>query len=241
MTNTEQKRLLLADNDTDYRQSLHGLLELENYLVEDAASPEEAESKLEVMQFDLVLVDLRLVDDRSAGDFSGLEIAKKAKEADVLCIVISAFPSVEVTRRALRARGAEPLVQDFVPKMNGPQAVLDTIKEVLENFGMIFTAKSGTELKIDLNRKLVWYREELLKLSSHQYDLLAYMCQKQGGVCSGNELLKVVYHEEAQANTPIVDRRLERLVDRLREKIEEDPSQPRHLMKVQGRGYRLVL
>ena len=65
--------------------------------------------------------------------------------------------------------------------------------------------------------------------------------EKQGAVCSPEELIKAVYDEDVPPGQSSADKRLERLVDRVREKIEDDPSKPRHLIRVHRRGFRLVL
>jgi DNA-binding response OmpR family regulator len=239
MGKTERKRLLLADNSSDYRRSLRGLLELEDYRVEEAASVEEAEKGLEAVALDLALVDLRLTDDEDEYDISGLEVAKKATERGIPCIIITAFPSEETTRLALRSRGTEPLAVDYLPKASGPQAVLDAIEVVLSRHGEK-PEKAPGDLVVDLERGLVWREGEPVNLSRHQYAFLAYLHRKEGAVCSPEELLKAVYDEYVPPGQASADKRLERLVDRLRQKIEKDPSEPRYLIKVHGRGYRLA-
>lgn len=232
--------LLLADNDVDFRRTLHRLLELEDYQVEEATSPQEAVEKLERLKVDLVLLDLRLTDDGDNYDISGLEVAKKAMEMGTRCVILTAFTAPETMRLALRSRGAEPLALDYVTKESGPQAVLDTIEAVLRG-GYRETQPLSPDLIVDLERGLVTYKGELLELSGQQYALLAYLYRKAGVVCSPEELLKAVYNEDVPAEQASADKRLERLVERLRQKIEENPSEPHHLVKVFGRGYRLVI
>lgn len=233
-------RVLLVDNSADYRHSLLGLLDLEDYAVEEAGSVTEAKEKLLALDFDLALVDLRLSDDEDDYDFSGLEVTRLASERGTPCVVITAFPSVQATRLALRSRGKEPLAVDLIPKKDGPQAILDAIKLVLGQHGQQVMAKRPG-LQIDLERGLVWLDGEELDLSRNQYDLLAYLFEKDGAVCSPKELLKAVYDEQVPPEQASADKRLESLVDRLRRKIERDPSDPRHLVKVYGRGFRLDL
>jgi DNA-binding response OmpR family regulator len=233
-------KLLLADNDPDYRRSLRALLELESWQVEEADSVSQALDKLETLHPELILADLRLTNDKDEFDISGLEVAKKAAESHIPTIIITAFPSVDATRLALRTRGDIPLADDFVPKVAGPQAILDAIAIVLKNL----SGKSGRQspiLKIDLKQRLVWYKGAILDLSRNQYALLAYLAQKEGAVCSPEELMKEIYNEDVSAAQISLDQRLVHLVDRLQEKIEEDPSNPQHLIKVPRRGFRLIL
>jgi len=241
MNNQIQKRLLVADNSPEYRHSLRGLLELDDYIVEEADSPDAARGMLENKEINLALVDLRLTNDDDADDFSGLEIAKLANTLHIPCIIITAFDTVDIARLALRSRGAEALAVELVPKRLGPQSVLDAIQLVLTNVNGEPIRVIPNELKIDLNQGLVWNKGNLLNLTRHQYALLVYLFQREGAVCSPEQLVKEIYHEDVTAEQAMTDRRLERLVERLREKIEADPYNPRYLVRVYGRGYRLVL
>ena len=242
MNNEMQKRLLIADNDADYRRSLSSLLKLDEYKVEEASSVDEAKEILETVPLDLVLVDLRLSDNDNIYDFSGLDIAKFAMQRNISCIIITAFPSVEATRVALRSRGTKSLADDFVPKKDGPQPVLDAINVVLHN-RKEYTPEPCpvVDLKVDLKLRLVWNRGKLLELSKYQYALLAYLFQKEGVVCANEELVKAVYGDDNPDKNIGVDRCLEHLVERIREKIEDDASNPKKLIIVPGRGFRLVL
>jgi len=230
--------VLLADDDHDYRESLRQLLELDDYVVEEAASVEEAWDKLETTTLDLALVDLRFSDHMNDRDFSGLKVAKSAAERGVPCIIVTAFPSVEAARLALRSRGADPLAVDLVPKKDGPQAILDAIAVILTRTRAQQGEASGS-IEVNLELGLATLRGQPLTLSRQQYSLLAFLYARNGAVCSSEELIKAVYDEDVPIGQGNTDRRLERLIARLREKIECDPHAPRHLLRVHGRGYRL--
>jgi two-component system KDP operon response regulator KdpE len=231
-------RVLLVDNSADYRHSLLGLLGLEDYAVEEAGTVAEAKEKLLARDYDLALVDLRLIDDNDIYDISGLEVARLATDRRIPCIIITAFPTVPLTRKALQAREKEALADDVVPKADGPQSILDSVKLVLQRH-QEQSRPRRQGLQIDLERGLVWLDGEELDLSRNQYDLLAYLYERDGAVCSPEELLKEVYDEFVPPEQASADKRLESLVDRLRKKIEVDPSDPRHLITVYGRGFRL--
>jgi two-component system KDP operon response regulator KdpE len=240
MDRRERNTLLLADNTTHYRRSLRSLLELEGYVVEEAGSAEEARQKLAALRIDVALVDLRLTDHADDYDISGLEVAKQATDQGVTSIIITNYPSVHAARLALRSRGVEPLAADFIPKGDGPQAVLDSLRVVMLGLGNEDKVKPG-DLVVDLKQGLVWRRGQPVELSRYQYALLEYLYRSQGAVCSPEELLKAVYGEDVPPGQASADKRLDRLVDRLRRKIEDDPSEPRTLIKERGRGYRLAI
>jgi DNA-binding response OmpR family regulator len=186
-------------------------------------------------------VDLRLTNDRDIYDISGYEVAKKAQEMSMPCVFVSAFTTISYQRIALRSRGMDPIALDFIEKSEGPQAVLDALNIVFRRSAVAPVLESPPDLSIDVAQGLARIKGEILDLSNYQYALLAFLYQKKGAVASPQELLKAVYNEELTITEANTDRRLERLVDRLREKIEKDPSNPRFLMTVHGRGYRLAL
>lgn len=230
-------RILLADNLSDYRASLVPLLRLEGYEVEEADSVDSAVHKLETVPVDLALVDLRLTNERDDNDISGLEVAKRAGEHNVLCIVVTAWDSAETARLALRSRGADPsLAYDYVAKRYGPHAVLAAIADVLrqrrEN-------AVPSDLVVDAQRGAAWLHGNPVKLSRLQFALLTHACEKKGSVCTRKELVKAIYDEDVSETEANTDKRLERLIRRLREKIEEDPNNPKRLVSVQGLGIRL--
>ena len=232
-------RLLLADNSSGYCRNLRSYLELDNYHVEVADTVDEALAKLDQALVDLILADLRLTKDDDPYDFSGLEVAKKANEKRIPCIIITAFPTTETAILALRARGAEPLADEYVPKANGPQAVLDAIEHVLRRSEE--PKNTSNDLVLNGERRLASYKGEPLELSRQQYALLSYLYERAGIVCSPEELLKAVYDEDIPPQQASSDKRLERMIERLRQKIEDEPRQPRHLIKEPRRGYRLIL
>lgn len=229
--------ILLADNNGEYRASLIPLLRLEGYEVEEADSVESAMEKLETAALDLALVDLRLMRDEDDADISGLQVAKKARERGIPCIIITAYDSVETTRLALRARGIEPpLAADYVPKRLGPDTLLASIAAVLERRSR---QSASDALVVDDRRGVVSLRGVEIRMSRQQFALLSYLNRKRGAFCTRRELMKAVYDEdmtETEANT---DKRLERLVCRIREKIEDDPQNPKWLVSVPGLGLRL--
>lgn len=127
----KKARILIADNDPEYRKSLRFLLEAEGFLVFEAVSPSDVFEKLDILtNIDLALVDLRLDDDHNERDFSGLDVAKEIGKKKIPCIIITAFESVETTRMALKPLGANSVALDYVLKKNGPSAILIALRQL---------------------------------------------------------------------------------------------------------------
>jgi DNA-binding response OmpR family regulator len=242
MSQPPPKRILLADDDRDYLKSLSKLLDLEGYIVEKAATPTEALEKLGHNRFDLILVDLRLRDQKDPTDISGMEVAKRASSLRIPCIIATGFPTVEMARLALRSRGAESFATDMIPKADGPQALLDSINITLKNSSeQRHGSASQGRLIIDIEAKLVWKNGTLVDLPKNQYLLLEALFMKNGGLCKHAELILAIYNETVSDNDAVNDRRLRNLVDRTKEKIEEPGAAHEYIEAVTGRGYRLNL
>ena len=254
MNHRNGKRILLADNSVGYRRSVVGLLKLDGYFVVEASTPEEAMDMIAGGQFDLVLADLRMRDEDDANDVDGLEIAKFASERGIPCIIITGFPTVELARIALRARGREPIAWDMIPKASGPQALLDSIGPVFELADAKLAGDPTTQapppkdepktkgpLVIDLKRKLIWKDGVLLRLPPKQYTLLEELFKKDGGVCSYTELLWAIYGEQIVGKAAQNEGRLRNLVDRTNDNVKDEDSDHEYIEAVPGRGFRLNL
>jgi len=231
-------RLLLVDNDPSYRRSLRFLLELDDYVVDEVDNRGEAINRLQIQPPDLALIDLKLTDHNDPNDMTGLEVAKQAAEDEIPCIILTAYPSFEAVRQALRSQSGKSLAVDFVPKSNGPQAVIDAITRAVRRAD---PSVSIVALEVDLARQAVRKQGADIDLSRLQYALTAYLYEHRGMVCPPEDLIRVVYGDEMPPSEASADKRLERLIARLREKIEDDPSKPAYLLTVPGRGYRLEL
>ena len=240
MGNASQSRLLLADNVPDYRKSLILRLKLEGYSVEEAESVQQAIDTLSRTKPDLALIDLRLTDDDDTNDMSGLEVAQVARDMGIPCIIITAFPSVDATRLALRTRGAEPLAVDFVAKASGPDALLGAIVAVLHRASSAEQPDRG-QLFLNAEKRLVQRGNTLISVSDHQYKLLELLASQPERVFTAAEIIRAVYGETPREEDARKDKRVERLIERTREKIELDARNPKHLLTEWGRGYRVVL
>jgi DNA-binding response OmpR family regulator len=241
MNTKSEKRILLADNLEEYRRSVLGFLMLEGYSVAEAGTPDEAKEKLAQGMFDLVLVDLRMRDDDDINDMSGLEIAMFASKLGLPCIIVTAFPTVELARATLRVQGpgAAPYARDLITKGSGPQALLDSIRLTLDYAETTLEKSVEKGLYVDLDRKLVFKDGVKIELPSRQYKLLAELWKMDGGVCTYAELIKSIYQENRSDLEIGKDTRIKKLVDRTKHKIEDKDSKHQYIETESGRGYRL--
>jgi DNA-binding response OmpR family regulator len=250
MISAAGKRLLLVENDTQYRRSLAPLLQLEGYDVEEAETTGKAKAMLQTGHFDLALVDLRMAETDADHDneynMSGLDVAKSAREHDVPSIIVTAFPSVMAARMALRGRGDESLAEDFVAKADGPQAVLDAVGAVLERIGKrrlsetSSVATTAPVLRIDTDKQLVYLHEQPLDLSEQQYELMQLFFLAEDHHLTCQKLMMAIWGEATTEPEAAMDKRLQNLIKRVREKLQDDGPEFKRIVKMRSRGYRLI-
>lgn len=117
--------ILLADNDRDFGLIKAEFLEAVGYRVIIASSPAQAEELLSRSEVDLAILDIRLTNDDDERDASGLRIAKEVAPS-VPKIILTGFPTYEFVREALNPD--RPIAIDFVPKQEGPDALIASIE-----------------------------------------------------------------------------------------------------------------
>lgn len=119
--------ILFADNDPVFLKVRKEFLEAEGYQVLSATDPAEARRLLEREPVELVILDIRLVDDSDDHDISGLSLAKEMNRS-IPKIILTGFPTWETVREALGSHlDGLPLALDFISKQEGPEALLLTI------------------------------------------------------------------------------------------------------------------
>jgi DNA-binding NtrC family response regulator len=125
-------KILFADNDAEFLRTRKEILEAESYEVISASSPDEAAALLQDATVDLAIVDLRLRDDKDEADISGLALITSAAP-NVPKILMTAYPTVEMTRRALKLDVANiSAAVDMVAKQEGVEMLLRSISLVAE-------------------------------------------------------------------------------------------------------------
>jgi DNA-binding response OmpR family regulator len=125
--------ILLVDNDFDFLETRSAFLQSKGYEVIATENLQEAESKFETEKINLVVIDVRLVDDDDKEDLSGLELARGLPTSTPIIILTNrAFPNT--FRNALGTRGQkEPLGIEFIAKREEPSVLLATIQNLLKN------------------------------------------------------------------------------------------------------------
>jgi len=175
---------------------------------------------------ELLLLDINL------GDGSGFELCKELrKTTEIPILFISARTSDDDKIVALSIGG-----DDYIQKPYSLSVLLAKVKAVLKRYGSKETAKyADGRLTVDFNTKQVLVDNTLVKLTSLEFRLLAYLVQNAGRVISKQELFEKVWDDKFTG-----DGTLNVHICKIREAIEREPGNPEYIITVWGDGYRFV-
>lgn len=221
-------RILVVDDEPQIVRALRINLNVRGYDVATAASGAEALRTAANFHPEIVLLDLGLP------DFDGIDVIAGIRGwTDVPIVVLSARTDSADTVEALDA-GAD----DFVTKPFGMDELLARLRAALRR-GPQATSEAVVEtdsFTIDLAAKTVTRRGENVHLTRTEWGVLELLARNRGKLVSQREILQTVWGPRHERETHY----LRIYLGQLRQKLEDDPSHPRHLLTETGMGYRLV-
>jgi DNA-binding response OmpR family regulator len=221
-------RILIVDDETMVREVLARYLERAGFHVDTAADGQEALEIASRRRPDLVVLDLMLP------RVDGFDVLRGIRQEGDVPVVMLTARGEEVDRIV----GLEVGADDYVAKPFSPREVVARIRAVLRR---TTTEPAGVRppttiggLEIDRDRRVVRRDGREVVLTRKEYDLLELLASHPGRTFTRTELLERVWDFAWDGDSSTVTVH----VRRLRQKIEEDPSKPRHLLTVWGVGYR---
>jgi DNA-binding response OmpR family regulator len=223
---TEDKSLLIVEDDETLRQTLAYNLKKEGYEVATAADGLAALEVAREMKPDLVILDIMLP------KLDGLSVCRTLRrEMDLLIIVLSARAS-EVDKIVGLDTGAD----DYLTKPFSLGELLARVRAVLRRQPVPppSTRLESGDLVLDQVARKVYRGEHELSLTYKEFDLLAELMRNRGTVLSRDLLVSKIWGYENAGDSRTVDVHIRWL----REKIEENPSRPKRITTIQRIGYR---
>jgi DNA-binding response OmpR family regulator len=219
--------VLVIDDDAALRDTIALMLETEGFRPALAEDGKAGIKQAMALKPDLVLVDLRMP------GLSGIEVCKQMRAAgmNTPLIVLSAIGD-EMDKVLLLEIGAD----DYVVKPFGTRELLARIRALLRRSSAETKVVSFGEVQVDLTRRVVTKKNEEMKFTRAEYNLLTYFLQNPDRALSRDMILNSVWGYESFPNTRTVDAH----VVRLRQKLEPDASVPQHFLTVHGVGYRFL-
>ena len=213
--------ILVVDDDDGIRSLVKKYLNENNFLVTTADSAESASTKIGIIKFDLIVLDIMMPGK------SGLEFIKDHKnklETPIILLTAKAETSE-------RVEGLEIGADDYLPKPFEPKELILRIKNILNK--TIKTEQKRiiefSNVKIDLNKLLIIKNTKEFKINNTEKTILEKMINNPGKTFSRELIGQLIDLDK--------ERSIDVIITRLRKKIEKDPKSPKFLQTIRGAGY----
>ena len=213
--------ILVVDDDEGIRSLIKQYLNENNFLVTTSDSAENAEDKISIIKFDLIVLDIMMTGK------SGLDFIKQNKsKIDTPIILLTAKGEAEN-----RVEGLEIGADDYLPKPFEPKELTLRIKNILNKTKRNDEKRIITfdNIKIDLNKLLIIKNDTEYKINSTEKIILEKMINNPGKTFSREDIGKLTDLDK--------ERSIDVIITRLRKKIEIDPKNPKYLQTLRGAGY----
>jgi two-component system response regulator RegX3 len=219
--------ILIVEDEESYQDALNVGLSVEGFIVVGAKNIAEARTLFATAKPDLVLLDVMLPDG------SGIDFCRELHDTTSTPIIMVTARSSEVDV----VLGLEIGAADYVTKPYRLRELVARIRAVLRRPVVIDDDEvvNFGDLHIDFVRRSVTRRGTEVELSRKEFDLLALFATRLGQVVTREVCLDTLWWGLELSDT----RTLDTHVKRLRQKIEDDPANPRHLITIRGVGFRL--
>ena len=219
--NSKIFHILVVDDDNRIRELVKEYLEENQFLVTTAKNAEDAKKKLEILKFDILVLDIMMPGE------SGLTLTKEVKKNNYTPIILLTAKGETKDR----IEGLELGADDYLGKPFEPKELLLRIKNILNKVKSvvlpeeIFIGKTLINLK-KLNIKL---NNKIKKINTQEKKILENMLGSPGEVFSRNDIGKIINISK--------ERTIDVMITRLRQKIESNPKNPKYLQTIRGSGY----
>lgn len=226
----ESRKILIIEDEKSISDIIKFNLVKEGFEVETAYDGQDGLNKAIKQSPELILLDVMLP------VMDGFEVCKRIREVSMVPILMLTAKEEEVDK----VLGLELGADDYITKPFGMRELIARIKANIRRVEVSSLDKSIPEnlqsfgnLTVDMNRYEVRKNNTVLDLTLREFELLKYLAERENKVFSREQLLEEVWGYEYYGDIRTVDV----TVRRLREKLEDDSSDPKYIMTKRGVGY----
>ena len=219
--NKFEAHIMVVDDDDGIRNLVKKYLNENNFLVTTANNAEDAEEKIKVIKFDLIVLDIMMPGE------SGLDFISKNKDKyNTPIILLTAKGEANE-----RVEGLEVGADDYLPKPFEPKELTLRIRNILNKTKSknIKRVIEFDNIRIDLNKFIIHKDNKEFKINNTEKIILEKMINSPGETFSRNYIGNLINIDK--------ERSVDVIITRLRKKIELDPKNPKYLQTIRGTGY----
>ena len=222
--------ILVVEDEEALADTIRYGLEREGFRVSIVADGRTALERFRADRPALVILDLMLP------ELSGLDVCRAIRaESDAPIVIVTAKDG-----EADKVAGLELGADDYVTKPFSVRELVSRVRAHLRRVEMSGTSTTGSlragPVELDPDRHEVRVQGDLISLPPKEFALLAMLLRLKGRLLTRDHLIAEIWGADYFGDTKTLDVH----VKRLRQKIEEDPHRPTHLLTVRGLGYRFV-
>ncbi len=221
-----ERTILIIDDDADLTFIMADMLSGYGYKVESVSSVEEAFSVLEKKSFQLLILDINLPDG------TGFELCSELRKVSTVPVIFASARTCETDRIAGFDIGGD----DYLPKPYSMKEMLSRVNALMRRtYGFSDEEKTFSfgDVNVNITARTVTKKGEPVSLSLREFDLLAFLCEHKNQAQPKEKILTSVWGAfmTSEASTLTVHIRW------LREKLEDDPADPKYIKTVYKVGY----
>ena len=213
--------ILVVDDDDRIRNLVKDFLSQNKYLISTSANAEDAQKKINLIEFDLIVLDIMMP------GMSGLEfISLNKKKIITPILLLTARGDAED-----RIKGFETGADDYLSKPFEPKELLLRIKSILNRTKAVNKKRviEFENVKIDLNKLFIIKNNKQHKINNTEKIILEKMINSPGETFSRETIGNLIKVDK--------ERSVDVIITRLRKKIEIEPKNPKYLQTIRGKGY----
>ena len=231
MSQADEKIVLVIEDDPNTAALVALYLEREGFRPVTAGNGETGLALAEQRWPDLVILDLMLP------KMDGWEVCRRLRQKSEVPVIMLTARGEEIDRVAGLTLGAD----DYVVKPFSPRELVARVKAVLRRVSRKGTVEktllSHAEILLDLEKRRLSVNSRPVSLTPREYALLEALMSAPGRIFTRDELLNRLY---PRGDAVVIDRVVDVHIGKLRQKIEENSSEPRFILTVRGVGYRFA-
>lgn len=217
-------KILIIEDDSTIRSGLKYCLEAEGYEIEESSTANESLKKIN--SSDLILLDVNLPDK------SGFELLPEIKKIKNVPIIFLTANDLETSI----VMGLDMGADDYITKPFRTRELISRIKNVLRRSSQIQDKINIKNITIDLQQAKVFKNNQDLGLTAIEYKILLILAIHRNQILSREKILASIWDVNEEY---VYDNTLTVYIKRIREKIEDNPSNPQIIETIRSQGYRI--